>query len=44
MLGDGMVSFGVAVVDVVLEEREGVCEDRVVESDTGPLDLAVPLT
>ena len=31
MLGDGMVSFGVAVRDAVLQEREGVAEDRFVE-------------
>ena len=37
MLGDGIVSFGVAVVTVSLQERERVGEDRLLEPDR-PVD------
>ena len=33
MLGDGIVSFGTAVVTVDAQELEGVGEDRFVERD-----------
>ena len=36
MLGDGIVSFGVAVVDLSLQEREVVAEDGVVERTSLP--------